>query len=236
MREEHHVANLATALINSLNGVPALVIYALAAVWVGIECIGIGLPVEPIMLFVGSLAAAGSLNLLLAILTAGLGCVLLGSISYVVGWRVGTTAIARYGHFVGLGADRAAHLETWLRRRGVLGVIALRSTPIVRSWTSFVSGVAEVNPWSFIAGTFVGSAFYCGVWLVIGNILGENYRAPLEYLDHFGWVGIAVIAVIVLVVLLLHRLTGIAAFLALAFHFKRHEEHMRPVLRTPLPS
>lgn len=230
------MANLATALIHALNGVPAVVIYALAAAWVGIECMGIGLPVEPIMLFVGSLAAAGDLNLLLAILTAGLGCVLLGGISYVFGWRVGTKAIARYGRFVGLAADRAAHLETWLRRRGVLGVITLRTTPIVRSWSSFVSGVAEVPPWSFIVGTFTGSVIYSGVWLVVGNLLGKNYRAPLEYLDHFGWIGIAVIAAIVLVVLFLHRLTGIAAFLALAFHFRRHEINMRPSLRTPLPS
>lgn len=226
------MANLATALINSLNGVPALVIYALAAAWVGIECIGIGLPVEPIMLFVGSLAAAGHLNLPLAILTAGLGCVLLGSISYVLGWRVGTVAVARYGHYVGLGTDRAAHLETWLRKRGTLGVIALRSTPLVRSWSSFVSGIAEVPPWSYILGTFVGSAFYSGVWIVVGNILGDNYRAPLEYLDRFGWVGIVIIAAIVLFVLFLHRLTGLAGFFALALHFKRHEAHMRPTLRT----
>jgi membrane protein DedA with SNARE-associated domain len=228
------VANLATFLINALNGVPAVVIYALAAAWVGVECIGIGLPVEPIMLFVGSLAAVGHVNLVLAIFVAGIGCVLLGSISYVLGWRFGNKAVDRYGRFVGLAADRSAHLEGWLRHRGTLGVIALRSTPIVRSWSSFVCGIAEVTPWSFVVGTFVGSALYSGIWLVVGTLLGDNYRAPLEYLDRFGWIGIAVVAAVVLFVLLLHRMTGIAAFLALAFHFKRHEEHLRPLLRTPM--
>jgi membrane protein DedA with SNARE-associated domain len=226
------VENLATFLINTLDGVPALAIYALAAAWVGVECIGIGLPVEPVMLFVGSLAASGHINVVLAIVMAGVGCVVLGSISYVLGWRFGNTAITRYGRFVGLAADRSAHLETWLRRRGALGVMGLRSTPLVRSWCSFVSGIAEVSPANFIVGTFVGSAFYSGVWLVVGDLLGKNYRAPLAYLDRFGWVGVAAIAAIVLVVLVLHRLTGIAAFLALALHFHRHEEHMRPVLRS----
>jgi membrane protein DedA with SNARE-associated domain len=228
------VANLATFLINVLDGVPALTIYALAAAWVGVECIGIGVPVEPVMLFVGSLAATGHINVILAVLATGLGCVVLGSLSYVLGWRVGTRAVARYGRFVGLAADRAGHIEAWLRHRGAPGVIALRCTPLVRSWCSFICGIAEVSPWRFALGTFVGSAVYSGVWLVIGNILGQNYRAPLDYLDRFGWIGIAVVAAIVLFILLLHRLAGVAAFLALAFHFKRHEDHLRPKLRTPM--
>lgn len=216
--------NLATHLISVLNSVPVLVVYVVAAAWVGIECIGIGLPVEPVMLFLGSLVAVGHVSLPLAIVTSGLGCVALGSLAYWAGRRYGTKAIARFGRYVGLKPERAAHLELWLRRRGALGVFGLRVTPLVRSFTSFVSGVADVPEASWALGTFVGSALYCAVWIVVGNAFGADYQGPLRALDRFGLWGIAAVIAIVVIVFLLHRFAGRMAFRGLAWHFQRHHK------------
>jgi membrane protein DedA with SNARE-associated domain len=218
------VEELAAHLIGALGSVPALVVYVIAAVWVGIECFGIGVPVEPVMLFLGSLVALGDVNLPLALLAMGLGSVVLGSLAYWAGRRYGTQAIARFGRYVGLKPARAAHLELWLRRRGALGVFGLRVTPLVRPFTSFVSGVADVPQASWVLGTFVGSALYCAVWVVLGNVFGADYQAPLHALDHFGLWGIAAVIAVVLALFLLHRVAGRVAVRGLEAHFQRHHK------------
>jgi membrane protein DedA with SNARE-associated domain len=225
---------IVTQVIGALATVPVAFIYVIAAVWVGIESDGIGLPVEPVMLFVGSLAAAGHVNLPIAVLATGLGCVLLGTVSFVLGRRYGSKVLSRFGRFVGLSPARADHLELWLRHRGLLGIILLRMTPLLRSFSSFICGTAEIGPAQFAIGTFVGSAVYSGAWIVLGNLLGENYRAPLRFLDQLGPRGILIALGVVVVLFLLHRLAGRLAFLRLALHFHRHHhrEHASGPLAT----
>ena len=230
---------LVTNLINTLSSVPAIVVYLLAAVWVGIECVGIGVPVEPVMLFLGSLAGAGGhgkINAGLAILITGLACLLFGFISYGLGKRFGSEAIARYGRFIGLKPPRADHIELWLRRHGAVGVTAIRSTPFVRSFCSFISGVADIPVPSFALGTFLGSAFYCGVWIVIGDLLGANYKAAFTYLGKFGPIGIAVVVAIIVVITALHWLAGRQAYRRLEDHFKLHHPAVQPTAESAAAS
>ena len=219
---------IATHVIGALATVPVALIYVIAAAWVGVESDGIGLPVEPVMLFVGSLAAAGHVNVPFAILATGLGCAALGTISFVLGRRYGSKLVSRVGHFVGLTPARADHLELWLRHRGLLGIILLRMTPLVRSFSSFICGTADISPASFALGTFVGSAVYSGAWIVLGFFLGEDYRAPLHFLDQLGPRGILIALGVVLVLFLLHRLAGRFAFLRLALHFHRRHQRQHP--------
>lgn len=217
--------HLASELITTLDGVPVALVYLVAALWVGIECVGIGLPVEPVMLFLGSLAAAdnhGKVNAGLAILISALGCLLFGFISYALGRRYGAQAIARFGRFLGLKPARADHIELWLRRHGVVGVAAIRATPFVRSFSSFISGVADIAVPSFALGTFLGSALYCGVWIILGDLLGANYQVALGYLDRFGPTGILIVVGIIAALIVLHWLAGRLAYLHLARHFRLH--------------
>ncbi len=216
---------IVTQVISALATVPVALIYVIAAAWVGVESDGIGLPVEPVMLFVGSLATAGHVNLPIAILATGVGCTVLGTVSFVLGRRYGAKVVQRVGRFVGLSPARADHLELWLRHRGLLGIILLRMTPLLRSFSSFICGTAEISPASFAIGTFVGSAVYSGAWIVLGFFLGQDYRAPLHFLDQLGWRGIALAVGVVLVLFLLHRLAGRFAFLRLSHYFHRRRQH-----------
>jgi membrane protein DedA with SNARE-associated domain len=220
--------HIATQVIAALATVPVALIYVIAAAWVGVESNGIGVPVEPVMLFVGSLATAGHVNLAIAILATGVGCATLGTISYVLGRRFGPKLIARVGRFVGLTPERAEHLELWLRHRGLLGIILLRMTPLVRSFSSFICGTAEISPARFAVGTFIGSAVYSGAWIVLGFFLGEDYRAPLHFLDQLGLRGILIALGVVLLLFVVHRLAGRFAFLRLSYYFHLRHKQQHP--------
>lgn len=220
--------HVVTQAIGVLSAVPSPFVYVIAAVWMGLESAGIGVPIEAMMLFVGSLAADGSVNLALAILCAGLGCVAFSGLAYLIGRRAGTAAIARIGRFVGLNQKRADHIELWLRHRGLLGVVVARLTPMVRSFGSYVMGAAGIPPTTFLLGTLIGSLAYCGVFLTLGSILGANYRKPLEYLDAFGPRGLAIVAVAVVALIALHHVAGRFSLHRMARHFRLHHAPPAP--------
>jgi membrane protein DedA with SNARE-associated domain len=221
------VEQLASQVIAALSSVPPVLIYLIAAIWVGIESDGIGVPVEPVMLFVGSLASRQVVSLPLSIVTSAVGCLTFGTLMYVVGRRYGQAVITRIGRFVGLTPARAEHLELWLRHRGLLGVTVLRMTPLVRSFSCLICGTADIAPAKFAVGTFVGSAIYCGVWITVGNILGKDYVAPLHFLDQLGFRGILIAVGIVVVLFVGHRLLGSLVMRRMArhFHLHHHKEH-----------
>jgi membrane protein DedA with SNARE-associated domain len=219
------VEQLFTNLISLMRSVPLPLAILIVAVWVGAESAGIGVPIEPMMLFAGSLAAQSTssiVELALFIFGAALGCLVFASIAYEIGKRVGTTAITKVGRFIGLNQMRADHIELWLRHRGALGVLIARETPMVRTFGSYIMGAADVPPATFALSTLVGSLVYCGIWIEVGNILGANYTQALGYLSKIGAPGILIAVGVVLVVVVLHHFAGRFGFLRIKRHYLRH--------------
>jgi membrane protein DedA with SNARE-associated domain len=219
------MTNLVNHLIQILGSVPAILVYLIAAVWMGLESAGIGVPIEPMMLFVGSLAAGvhPHIFLPLAILSVTLGCLLFSFAAYKIGQRAGTVAITRVGRYVGLNQERADHIELWLRHRGGVGVLVSRETPMVRTYGSFIMGAANIPMRTFLIGTFVGSFVYCAIFLILGEALGANYRAPLNWLDsHVGAGSFLIVGGIIVVLLVLHHFWGRLARYRLALHYRHH--------------
>jgi membrane protein DedA with SNARE-associated domain len=198
-------------------------IYLIVAVWVGVESAGIGLPIEPMMLFAGSLATQGKASVVLTVLITSFGCLAFAGLAYAIGRREGTAVIARFGRFIGLNQTRADHLELWLRHRGALGIFIARVTPMVRTFGSYVMGAADISPTTFTLSTIAGSLVYCGGWIVAGFLLGKNYQAPLAFLqDHFSGGAVLILAAVAAVVIVLHYLSGRLGLHRIALHFRRH--------------
>jgi membrane protein DedA with SNARE-associated domain len=225
------VEQIVHSLLVTLAAVPPLAVYLIAAGWLGAESAGIGLPIEIMLLFVGSLASQGKVSAIGAILATSLGCLLFAALAYAIGRRAGTVAITRVGRFVGLNQVRADHIELWLRHRGALGVFIARETPMVRTYSSYIMGAAEIGVPAFLLGTFLGALIYNGVFIVLGNLLGADYERPLHALDQFGLGGVALVAVAVALLLLLHHFWGRLTLRRIAAHFHRH--HATHHLATP---
>ncbi len=219
------MTNLVNQLIDILGTVPALLVYLIAAVWMGLESAGIGVPIEPMMLFVGSLTAGlhPHIFLPLAILSVTLGCLAFSVIAYKIGERAGTKAISRVGRYVGLNQTRADHIELWLRHRGALGVFVARETPMVRTYGSYIMGAARIPIRTFLIATFLGSLVYTTIFITLGEALGANYRAPLGWLDsHIGAGDAAIVIAVIVALLVLHHFWARFARYRLAQHYHGH--------------
>ena len=217
-------------VLQVMESVPAFAVYGIIAVWVGLESSGIGVPIEPLMLFAGSLTtqAGSAINLILVIVAASVGCLLFSSAAYYIGDRAGTPAIARVGRYVGLTQARADHIELWLRHRGALGVFVARETPMVRTYGSFMMGAAKINLPTFLLGTAAGSLLYCGVVTIIGAALGKNYVSAIEFFQQFGTIGAIVVVVVLATILVIHHFWGRLTLYRIALHFHRHHAQHKP--------
>ena len=210
-------------LVVAMQHVPQPLIYLIAAVWLGLESAGIGVPIEPMLLFVGSLATQSIVNPVLATAATALGCLAFAGVAYVIGHRVGTAAIGRVGRVIGLNQQRAEHIELWLRQRGAVGVVIARETPIVRTFGSYIMGAADVPVPTFALGTLIGALIYCGAFIGLGAVLGENYKAPLHALDQIGLGGILIAAGILVAAVVLHHFWGRLTLRRITLHFHRHQ-------------
>ncbi|MFI5271832.1 MAG: DedA family protein [Ktedonobacterales bacterium] len=228
-----HVVQSALLL---MSGVPAVLVYIIAATWLGMESAGIGLPIEIMLLFEGSLAAQHKVNVVAAIVITSLGCLLFASLAFVIGRRVGTVAIARVGRFVGLNQARAEHIELWLRHRGARGVFIARETPMVRTYSSYIMGAAEISLPTFLIGTLLGALLYNGVFIALGDLLGKDYVKPLNYMDQFGVGGIAIVAGGIVALMVLHHFWGRLTLRAIARHFRLHHARRHAAAQVATPA
>ena len=208
--------------VASVGTMPVFIVYGIVALWIGMESIGIPLPMELMLLFSGSLAALGDLSLILALATAVLASLAFSAAAYTLGRQAGAPAVTRVGRHVGLTGERVDHIDAWLRRRGVVGVVLGRIIPGVRGFSSYVMGIAGISAQTFAIGAAISAVGYFSIWMIVGAALGRNYRVPLRYLDQLGLVGLTLALAALAGAIVLHRILGRRALGRLAVQFAHH--------------
>jgi membrane protein DedA with SNARE-associated domain len=223
------VDTLVNHLVQFVQSVPAesfFIVYVIAAVWLMIESLGIGIPEESILLLLGATVSQRQINPIQG-LTLATGAVVLGTllgafIGYSVGRRAGP-AIVRIGRFVGLTQTRADHMQLWLRQRGALGVFIARFVPVARGLSPYVIGASQEQLPSFLIGTIPGALLFSAAWVVVGFALGGNYKQALKFFDQYGLLGLVAIVAIVAIIWGLHWLWMRFIWRRMAAHFHHQQ-------------
>ncbi len=220
--------SLVTQLVQFVQSVPPesfFLVYLFAGVWLMTESLGIGVPIEPVLLLLGALISQRQLNPILGLgLTIGAATIgtILGAFG---GYSIGRTAghrIVRVGRFVGLTPTRVEHMALWLRQRGARGVFAARFVPVLRGLAPYVIGASNERVATFLLGTITGAATYTGLWIVVGFVLGNHYQDALRFFDQFGLLGLAAAIAVLALGWALHYLWVRFVWGRLASHFHRH--------------
>ena len=186
-------------MTSTLSGLVAS--YGLAGVLIlmAFESCGFPFPSEVIMPTAGLLAAAGHMNLELAILAGAIGNLLGSLAAFGLAARFGEPLLLGPGRWVGI---RAHHLELadgWFQRWGLWAVLIGRVLPVVRTYISFPAGLARIELGKFSLLTFVGALPWCAALTLAGYTLGKNYdriSGPIEK----GAIVVALVVVIVVVI------------------------------------
>ncbi len=147
------------------------------------------IPSEIIMPFAGSLVAQGEMNGI-AVFVAGITGTLAGAIIiYALGLWVSEVRARRwflkYGRFLMITETDYDKAASAFDRHGRKMVLLGRLLPTIRSLISLPAGLNRMNWPAFLLLTTLGTAFWNGLLLSAGLILGENWPTILRFVDAY---------------------------------------------------
>lgn len=182
--------------------------YAAVFLLVAVEGLGVPLPGETALLVAGAFAGAGSLDIRLVVAVAALAAIAGDSGGYLIGRRWGRLLLERWGHRVGLTAERVARIDRFFRRYGALAVFVGRYQAVFRTYLGLFAGMARM-PFALF---FLVRGASCLVWALIFGLLayylGQQWSAVEAAVHTFGLASAVAGAALVAAVagwLLLHR-------------------------------
>jgi len=177
--------------------------YGYAGLFVGLLLGNLGVPIgtELLMPAAGALTATGHLpSLWLTITVCVAGELAGGSIGYAIGRFGGIPVIEKYGKYVHFTHDRLVVVHRFFERHGTFAIFVCRFLPVLRGVVAIPAGIAEMNLAHFYVWTFLGSAIFCTLLVLLGSALGSHLDAvmPLLHRGAYAIFGLAVVAIVVM--------------------------------------
>ncbi|MFD6248705.1 DedA family protein [Streptomyces roseolus] len=179
-----------------LETIPAVAVYALVGVVIGLESLGIPLPGEIVLVSSALLASQhGDINPWVLGGCATAGAIIGDSIGYAIGRRGGRPLLARLGgkfpkHF---SEANIALAERSFQKWGMWAVFFGRFIALLRIFAGPLAGVLKMPYWKFLVANVFGGILWAGGTTAVVYSVGIVAEA---WLKRFSWLGL-VLAVLV---------------------------------------
>ncbi|WP_240981996.1 MULTISPECIES: DedA family protein [unclassified Streptomyces] len=179
-----------------LETIPAVAIYALVGVVIGLESLGIPLPGEIVLVSSALLASQhGDINPWVLGGCATAGAIIGDSIGYAIGRKGGRPLLAWLGgkfpkHF---GEANIALAERSFQKWGMWAVFFGRFIALLRIFAGPLAGVLKMPYWKFLVANVFGGILWAGGTTAVIYSVGIVAEA---WLKRFSWLGL-VLAVLI---------------------------------------
>lgn len=144
--------------------------------------LGLVIPGESLVLVAGFLAAQGSLDLDLLIITVAAGAAIGDSIGYEMGRRLGRPALERYGNRFGLNEARVQRAEEFFARHGSKAVFLGRFVGFARALVPFLAGSSRMPYRAFLPYNILGAVLWAAAVAVLGFFLGASWQTAERWI------------------------------------------------------
>lgn len=158
--------------------------------------VGLPLPDEIMMTFIGYLASIGKLNLYLTFISALSGSISGISISFLLGKRLGYPFLKRYGSKIFITRRRLLLAQYLFRKYGNWVLFFGYFIPGVRHVTAYTAGIARLPVGRFAIYAYFGALFWCTTFIGLGYLLGEHWEKVFEPFHKYGWTLFVVVVLI----------------------------------------
>ncbi|MCP3821791.1 DedA family protein [Streptomyces sp. A3M-1-3] len=205
-----------------LETVPAVSIYILVGVVIGLESLGIPLPGEIILVSSALLASQhGDVDPVILGACAVAGAIIGDSIGYAIGRKGGKPLLERLGrrfpkHF---GEQNIAMAERSFEKWGMWAVFFGRFVALLRIFAGPLAGVLRMPYWKFAIANVLGGILWAGGTTAVVYYVGVVAEA---WLKRFSWLGL-VLAVVI----------GVTSMLVIKSRAKKAAAKPQPPQPTP---
>jgi membrane protein DedA with SNARE-associated domain len=185
-------------LIQQLLQTNPLWIYVFAALVACIENIFPPFPSDVALVAVGSLAGAGSVDFLPALICSAtgstLGFITMFKIGHWFGQRILETGKIKF-----IPLDQVHNVELWFHKYGYWVVVGNRFLSGTRAVVSFFAGMSEMSIAGCCTLSFLSALVWNGILLYAGMTMGHNWRAISIFLEAYGKTATAIIILVLLI-------------------------------------
>jgi len=160
---------LARTLLSSAPGIAGLfgIIFAETGLLVGFF-----LPGDSLLFSVGFASGAAGVNIYLLATLLMCAAIIGDNVGYFLGKHSGPRIFSRPKSRL-FHPDHLKRTRVFYEKYGARAIVYARFIPIIRTCTPFVSGVAEMPYWKFLAFSLVGGSLWITFMMTIGYQLGQ---------------------------------------------------------------
>ncbi|MEK8128916.1 DedA family protein [Paenibacillus filicis] len=148
--------------------------YIAIFVLLALGIIGLPVPDELLMTFVGYLSSSGFLLLPIAIAVSFLGTMSGMLFSYALGRKFGKPLLHKYGKWIKLTPKRLDKAESWFSRYGAWAICFGYFIPGIRHVTCYLAGVSAMRLRRYVLFAGAGALFWCVLFTSIGYHVGGS--------------------------------------------------------------
>ena len=143
------------------------------------------IPSELILLFGGFMTTYTKLNIIGMIISSTLGSLIGALLLYKIGTifskeKLKILISGKLGRVLKLKNSDIDNANKWFTNEGKKTVFFGRFIPLIRSIISIPAGINKMNISKFITYTLLGSAIWNLVLIILGHIVGRNWKAILK--------------------------------------------------------
>jgi membrane protein DedA with SNARE-associated domain len=151
--------------------------YPALAILIALECLGLPLPGETLLIGAVLLAVrTHQIDTNLVVLAASLGAIAGQLGGYVIGYTLGYRLLRHYGARIGLTPARLVLGRILFRRHGVKVIVASRFVAVLRQLAGLLAGATRM-PWPrFVVANVVGSVLWAAGYGYGTELLGETLK------------------------------------------------------------
>ena len=166
--------------------------------------VGLPVPDEFLLTFVGYMVFRHHLRFLPALASAFAGSACGITVSFILGRTAGAWVVHRFGGWMHVGDAELKRAHDWFGRLGGWSLTFGYFVAGVRHLTALVAGIADYEPPKFAAYAYGGALLWTTTFIGLGIYLGESWHEFSRPFRHLSVVALALVVVAALAGLLWH--------------------------------
>ena len=168
--------------------------------------VGLPVPDETLLVFVGYLGSKGTLALGPTWAAAFLGSVCGITLSYGLGRAIGPRLIATHRSYLHLQQKHLAVAEQWFHGWGKYALVLCYFVPGVRHFAALIAGSSQLSFGVFGRFAYLGALIWSSTFIGLGYSLGEEWKRVPPLMHSTMVIGaILILLSLVIGIVLLHR-------------------------------
>ncbi|HHY73596.1 MAG TPA: DedA family protein [Bacillus bacterium] len=147
--------------------------------------IGLPIPDEVLLTYVGYNVSQGRMSYLPSILFAFIGACVGISLSYFLGMKLGMTFLRKFGPKIHITESKIAKTKKLFSKFGPYLLVIGYFIPGIRHVTAYLAGINGYSIKRFSLFAFSGAALWCITFITLGKYLGPEWEVVHELVSKY---------------------------------------------------